>query len=178
MRLLVSFGAMLLLTGSLAAGAGAGSGQARSVPSWASHGFIVFKYLDSLAQMRPGSESGGILVGGPAWDPALSPNGRFLAFRGYYRPFAEGNYALYALNLRHGTRRRLTRSIAGDPSWSPDGRWLVYDTSGAGEIWKVRASGGKPVRLTRRDGLGDWSPTWAPSGRLIAFEHGATDRSG
>jgi TolB protein len=171
---------MLLLAGSLSVGAGAGSGQVGSVPGWASHGFIVFKYLDSLAQMRPGDESGGILVGGPVravhgphtpWDPALSPNGRFLAFRGYYKPFAEGSYALYVLNLRHDTWRRITRSIAGDPSWSPDGRWIAYDISGGGEIWKVRATGGKPVRLTRRQptAIGDETPAWSPDGHHIAF---------
>ncbi|HJU37795.1 MAG TPA: LpqB family beta-propeller domain-containing protein [Gaiellaceae bacterium] len=60
-------------------------------------------------------------------------------------------------------------SIASDPSWSPDGRWLAFDTSGAGEIWKVRASGGKPVQLTHRRDDGDSSPAWSPDGRLIAF---------
>jgi Tol biopolymer transport system component len=151
------------------------------VPAWASHGFIVFKYLDSLAQMRPGDESGGILVGGPRcgtckgphtpWDPALSPNGRSLAFRGYHKPYAEGSYALYVLSLRHGTWRRITRSIASDPTWSPDGKWIAYDTSGGGEIWKVRATGGKAIRLTRRQptAIGDETPAWSPDGHHIAF---------
>lgn len=148
------------------------------MPKWAAHGLIVFKYLDSLAQIRPGDESGGILVGGPAghmlgpstpWDPALSPNGRTLAFRGYYKPYAEGNYALYVLNLRTGKFRRVTQSIAAGPSWSPDGRWIAFSTSGESEIWKVRASGGRPVRLTRRHGVGDATPAWSPDGRLIVF---------
>lgn len=178
-RLLAAFAGSLLFVAGWASGASARS-SARSVPRWASHGFIVFKYLDSLAQIRPGSESGGILVGGPAehtlgphtpWDPALSPNGRFLAFRGYYKPFAEGSYALYILHLRTGKFRRATQSIAGDPSWSPDGKWIAFDTSGGGEVWKVRASGGKPVRLTQRgpNAVGDATPTWSPNGRQIAF---------
>ena len=156
-QVLAAFAAGLVLVGS-ASGASARSG-AHSVPQWAAHGFIVFKYLDSLAQIRPGSESGGVLVGGPAghrlgphtpWDPALSPNGRFLAFRGYYKPFNEGSFALYVLNLRNGKFRRVTRSVAADPAWSPDGKWIAFDTSGGGEIWKVRATGDSPVRLTRR----------------------------
>lgn len=176
MRLLAAIAASLLLIAGSASGAGARSG----VPAWASHGCIVFKYLDSLAQMRPGDGSGGILVGGPMravrgphtpWDPALSPNGRFLAFRGYYKPYAEGSYALYVLNLRHGTWRRITRSIASNPTWSPNGKWIAYDTSGGGEIWKVRVAGGKPVRLTRRPRrtTGDETPAWSPDGHHIAF---------
>jgi TolB protein len=178
---------LLLLAGS-AGGAAARSGK-RSVPIWASHGFLVFKYLDSLAQIRPGSESGGIVVGGPPghmlgphtpWDPALSPNGRFLAFRGYYKPFNEGSYALYVLNLRTGKFRRVTRSVAGDPAWSPDGKWIAFDLGGGGEIWKVRASGGKPIRLTqrRRNAVGDATPTWSPSGRQIAFVRWVHGRHG
>lgn len=113
----------------------------------------------------------------PQWDPALSADGRFLAFRGYYRPYAEGDYALYVLNLRHTTWRRVTRSIASGPSWSPSGRWIAFDTSGGGEIWKVRASGdGRPVRLTRRHGVGDVTPGWSPDGRLIAFARIALHR--
>jgi TolB protein len=150
------------------------------VPKWASHGFIVFTYLGSLAQIRPGDESGGVLVGGPAghrlgphtpWDPALSPNGRFLAFRGYHKPYSEGSYALYVLNLRNGKFRRVTQSVALEPAWSPNGKWLAFDRGGIGDIWKVRANGGKPIRLTHRPriAVGDSAPTWSPNGRQIAF---------
>jgi Tol biopolymer transport system component len=177
--------ASLLFAGSLVGGANARSGVLASVPRWASHGFIVFKYHDFLCVLRPGSESGGVLLSAPhhtpwpQWDPALSANGRFLAFRGYYQPFAEGDYALYVLNLRTSKWRRVTGkgSVASDPSWSPDGRWIAFDASGQGEIWKVRASGGKPVRLTRRPGrVSDAQPAWSPKGRLIAFVR--TDRRG
>jgi Tol biopolymer transport system component len=173
-RLVACLGVAVLLATAWTRGAGAHAAAPR--PRWA-HGFIVFKCADELCLLRPGTESGALLLDGPKgtprpqWDPALSENGRYLAFRGYYRPFAEGNYALYVLNLRRGTRRRVTPrgSIAGDPSWSPDGRWIVFDTSGAGEIWKVRAGGGGRERLTRRHDGRDSSPAWSPNGRWIAF---------
>src|SRR5438874_2826989 len=176
-RPLAAFGAALLLIAGWVGEARAQPAGKQSVPGWASHGFIVFKCSDLLCVLPPGAESGGVLIDGPGhgpwpqWDPALSSNGRYLAFRGYYRPHAEGDYALYVLNLRNGKWRRVTGkgSIASDPSWSPDGKWIAYDTSGEGEIWKVRASGGKPVRLTRRHGnVSDASPAWSPNGRLIA----------
>lgn len=176
---------VLLLAGGLVGGANAQSSSTGSVPRWASHGFIVFKCRDLLCVLPPGRESGGVLTSArtgapsPQWDPAVSPNGDFLAFRGYYKPFAEGDYALYVLNLRDSTWRRLTAkgSIASDPSWSPDGRWLAYDTSGEGEIWKIRVQGGKPVQLTRRHGVGDSTPAWAPNGRQIAFVRTVHGRS-
>lgn len=188
-RLLAAFAGSLLLVAGWVSGASARSGSGRSVPRWGSHGFIVFQYLDSLAQIRPGSESGGVLVGGPAghrlgphtpWDPALSPNGRFLAFRGYHKPFNEGSYALYVLNLRNGKFRRVTQSVAGDPAWSRDGKWIAFDDGGGGEIWKVRASGGKPIRLTQRprNAVGDATPTWSPNGRQIAFVRWVHGRRG
>jgi Tol biopolymer transport system component len=188
-RLLAALAGSLLLVAGCASGASARSGSARSVPRWASHVFIVFKYLDSLAQIRPGEESGGILVGGPPghmlgprtpWDPALSPNGRSLAFRGDYKPFNEGNFALYIDNLRTGKFRRVTQSVAGDPAWSSDGKWIAFDDGGGGEIWKVRASSGKPIRLTHRptNAVGDAHPTWSPNGRQIAFAHWVKGRHG
>jgi Tol biopolymer transport system component len=188
-RLLAAFAAGLLLLGAgSASGASARSGG-RSVPKWAAHGFLVFTYLDSLAEIRPGDESGGVLVGGPPghmlgprtpWDPALSPNGRALAFRGYYKPFNEGSYALYVLNLRNGKFRRVTRSVAGDPAWSSDERWIAFDDGGGGEIWKVRARGGKAIRLTQRlrNTAGDAHPTWSPNGNQIAFVHWVNERHG
>jgi len=65
----------------------------------------------------------------------------------------------------------VTQSVAGDPAWSPDGEWIAFDLGGRGEIWKVRARGGKPIRLTQRprDAVGDATPTWSPNGRQIAF---------
>jgi hypothetical protein len=156
--------------------AGAWTDGAGQVPRWASRGLIVFKCGDLLCRLRPGGKSGGVLIGRPRrtpwpqWDPALSTNGRSLAFRGYYQPFAEGDYAVHVLNIRCGTWLRVTRKGSGtsDPSWSPDSRWIAY-TSGGGEIWKVRASGGRPVRLTRRHGVGDSLPAWSPDGLRITF---------
>ena len=124
--------------------------------------------------MRPdGSGSRKLLAAAhpwPQWDPAVSPNGSLLAFRGYYAPFAEGNFALYVVNTDGCALRRVTRSGAVNPSWSPDGRWIAFDTSGGGEIWKVRPDGSGLIRIAGNGRAEqDSSPAWSPDGSRIAF---------
>lgn len=142
------------------------------VPRWASRGFIAYKCDDSLCLMRPdGSGKRHLLSVGPSpqWDPAFSPDGRMLAFRGYHG-IGDGEYALYVVRVDGCAIHRLTRSIAGDPSWSPDGRWIAFDTSGEGEIWKVHPNGTGLTRITRGGRADqDSSPAWSPNGRRIAF---------
>lgn len=76
--------------------------------------------------------------------PRQSPDGRTLAFT------ALG--ALYVQPLGGGAPRKLVAANAFKPSWSPDGRTIVYITwtaSEGGQVWSVPASGGKPRQLTR-----------------------------
>jgi len=78
-------------------------------------------------------------------DPTLSPDGRRLAFSALTR--------LYVMDFPKGEARVLEgiADPAFQPSWSPDGEWITYVTwtADGGHIWKARASGGSPVRLTQ-----------------------------
>jgi TolB protein len=154
----------------------AGPAEARSprLPPWASTGLIVYKCADSLCLIRPDGSGRRPLLSTklpwPQWDPAISPRGGAIAFRAYYAPPADGAYALYASRTSTCRAKRLTHGIAGDPSWSPGGRWIVFDTSGYGDIDKIRPDGSGLTRLFVGRGADEgWGPAWSPDGKEVAF---------
>jgi Tol biopolymer transport system component len=105
----------------------------------------------------------------PEWEPEFSPNGQRIAFRGYWGP-AEGDYALYVMRSNGSAVKRITKGLAAEPSWSPDGKRIVFDT--AEGIGVVSAKGGRARQIVKlgEDGLGSFaSPAWSPAGNEIAF---------
>lgn len=95
--------------------------------------------------------------------PALSPDGRQLAFSAFAR--------IYTAELPGGKVHALTGADvpAFHPAWSPDGRWISYVTwtaAEAGHVWRVRASGGKPDRLTANAAFYS-APAFSRDGKTI-----------
>lgn len=66
-----------------------------------------------------------------------------------------------------------------DPSWSPDGRRVVYLRPKTGHIWMVNADGSGHRRVTRSGDSFRHNPTFSPSGRRILLGTDVTlDRRG
>jgi dipeptidyl aminopeptidase/acylaminoacyl peptidase len=115
------------------------------------------------------------ITGGPEskMAPRFSPDGTRLAYAQDYG----GNecYDLFIYDLRTGATRNLTPDtprelINPDVTWSPDGRYLAYQTDRAGEfathVLSVEAPSA-PRRLTRHP-YSDHTAAWSPDGRVVA----------
>lgn len=108
-------------------------------------------------------------VGDKITYPALSPEGKAIAFVTYERGDAE----LKVRNLENGDTRTLASSVdtIGDPVWSPDGATLAFwlnDGGGHPYIYTVSVDGGDADRVTTED-LNSFAPAWSPDGSELAY---------
>lgn len=94
-------------------------------------------------------------------DPSWSPNGQLLAFC-WRRP--SGNFDIYIMDIASRQLVELTRDAGRNerPSWAPDGRHLVFESTRTGtrQIWTMLADGSHPRELTN-SGQNE-SPNWSP----------------
>jgi Tol biopolymer transport system component len=68
------------------------------------------------------------------------------------------------------TQLTFESGLAGSPTWSPDGRFIAYnsDHNGNFDIWVRPVGEGNAVQVTH-DPAHDWRPDWSPDGKLIVF---------
>ncbi len=107
---------------------------------------------------------------GVTFQPALSPDGKLLAYasdRG-----EKGDLNIWVQQLPHGRAVQLTSHAAHDyePSFSPEGSEIVFgsDRDGGG-IYVVPAAGGDRKLLVQ--GLRLRRPRFSPDGRWIVYSH-------
>ena len=110
---------------------------------------------------------------GRDWQPAVSKDGKLVAFTGFETAFnletvpfdAEAGRVL-------GSPQVLTtgNQVVNFMRFSPDGQSVVFESSrGAGRhIWRVD-KGAKPVQLTSDPKFEETFPQWSPDGNTIAF---------
>jgi Tol biopolymer transport system component len=122
---------------------------------------------------------------GQEFDPALSPDGRHLAF---VWDGDGSNYDIYIKSLPSGDAVRITTDPAHDlhPAWSPDGRDLAFlrVTPAGTQILIVPSTGGPehvlgelhdPVSVWMADAtqiVGSLGPAWSPDGESLVVDDG------
>ena len=97
-------------------------------------------------------------------DPHLSPDGKSLAFSG------PGRDIMVYDSIRQNTTKLTFNGSNREPLWTPDGKHLVYDSTGdVKAIWWIRADGaGEPQKLLEDKGL-LLVYSISPDGRRVAY---------
>ncbi len=105
-------------------------------------------------------------------DSRLSPDGRRVAFTSARAP---GNRMdIWVAEADGSNPQQLTHGPVlnqGSPSWSPDGRRIVFDATGKDSrvhLWMIDVDGGVPRQLTADSG-DQVVPTWSQDGRWIYY---------
>ena len=106
---------------------------------------------------------------GMTFAPRFSPDGGQLVMSLLQN---DGYSDVYRFDLAAQTTTRLTSSASIDtsPSYSPDGRQIVFasDRSGQGQLYVMNADGTGQTRISFGSGVYS-TPVWSPRGDLIAF---------
>lgn len=104
--------------------------------------------------------------------PRWSPDGKTLAFVSN----RSGNGDIYLLDLATNATRRLTFDDGTEQldAWSSDGEWIYFssstqDIAGMNDVFRVRASGGTPMRVAGDRYVSEYWAAPSPDGRRLAI---------
>jgi eukaryotic-like serine/threonine-protein kinase len=97
--------------------------------------------------------------------PSSCPDGSILFASGAF-----GSANIWRIDSDGTNRRQLTHEgTNGVPSCSPDGKWVVFNSSHGGDymLWRLSLEGGSPEQLTN---YASTYPSISPDGKQIAFD--------
>ncbi|MCS7002331.1 MAG: hypothetical protein NZ518_05715 [Dehalococcoidia bacterium] len=143
-----------------------------SAPRWSRDGSRIFFTLNragafGIYSIRPDGSDEQPLTRTPSDDRlSISPDGRRIVFRREhvrsFPPFIDGNEVFIADADGRNEQRLTFNTIADDwPSFSPDGRWVVFSQEGdlSDFLMVIPAAGGNPAPLIP-GGVRGASPKW------------------
>jgi Tol biopolymer transport system component len=146
----VSIGAALLVVGALAWLVTGRLTRRESVPAWRQLTVTSF----------PGSEE----------DPALSPDGNFIAFSWKKEPEPSVGADIWVKAVEGDALRQLTfthDAMEKYPAWSPDGRYIAFTriAKGLPGVYLVSSLGGPERQIAERGG----DVAWLPDGQSLVM---------
>jgi len=148
-------------------------------------GIIVFSMDNGTYMMRPQDKNPTLISDELGWSSTPSPDGRFIADSGINDNRSD---ILYIRHLHNGKKIRsveLKGNSIWSPSWSPDGRWLVYagtDFEGIirgdvhTEIRLVSPDGNHHRKIHEQIGKQPDGFVWASDSQSVYYNLLATDR--
>jgi TolB protein len=85
-----------------------------------------------------------------------------------------GNHEIFAMNADGSNPVNLTNNAAfdSDPSWSPDGKQIVFGSNRARGFWRIYAidADGSNLHDVLGRNLDGWNaPSWSPDGKQILY---------
>ena len=118
--------------------------------------------LDNGTGTELWSGEGARVFGGPA----ISPNGRYIAFS----VRQHGKSLLYVMQA-DGTKARIVTDsldLQGAPAWAPDGQSITSAAAdhGVPHLFRVPVDGRSPALFVREYSV---DPAWAPDGRFVVY---------
>jgi len=140
--------------------------QAMGQFCWTPDGRLIFKSTASgnrdLWIMQPDGANQRQLTNDAAIDGSPAADSKYVVFTSN----RTGTNQLWRMNLDGTNQIRLTEGASKDyAAISPDGKWVLYNTTDDLNLWKVSIDGGDPVKLAAYPAS---YPSVSPDGKVIA----------
>jgi TolB protein len=126
------------------------------------------RLVSRIAALGPGDALESISPGPTDGEPACSPDGTAFA---YVRLLPDGRSEIW---IHSFVDEEPARTIAQgrEPSFSPDGEWIVYSrvVGKTPALWRIRRDGTGRSRLGRGSGADEYGPAVSPDGSVVVYE--------
>jgi eukaryotic-like serine/threonine-protein kinase len=160
-------------------------GQQRALFSVSENGLLaIHSKPEMLAQPTWIDGSGKVIE--PLMEPAMfesgnmqmSPDGRKVAFSITDPKEGSDNIWIHNVNSHRTTRLTFEKFVAQHPRWSPDGNFLLFNSSSYGnpQILKISAAGIGEAELVFPSEYSQTAESWSPDGRYLIFRQQKEDK--